>query len=113
MSYSDEGLGEAAREIKRYIYDSTIFETDPEPLKGGVPWWADQLGMEPEETRAALEELAAQNTLVKDGEGEAARYIYVPMTVVSPELHGRREVGQEGSDVVTGEGQVKGSGTGT
>lgn len=91
MSYSDENLGEMAGEIKRYIYDSTIFETDPQPLKGDATWWADQLGAGPDETREGLEELATTNTLVKDGEGDDASYIYVPMTVVSPELQGRRE----------------------
>ncbi len=108
MSYANEKLGEAAREIKQYIYDSTIFETNPEPLKGNAGWWADQLGTEPEETRGGLEELVAQNTLVKDGEGDGASYIYVPMTVVSPELHGNREVGEEGSDelVDRSEGQT-------
>ncbi len=91
MGYTDENLGGAASEIKQYIYDSTIFETDPEPLKGDASWWADQVGTVPEETRDGLEELVSANTLIKDGEGEDATYIYVPMTVVSPELHGRRE----------------------
>lgn len=91
MSYADENMGETAREIKQYIYDSTIFETDPQPLKGDTAWWAVQLGTQHEETRDGLEELAATNTLVKDGEGADATYIYVPMTVVSPELHGNRE----------------------
>ena len=100
MSYADEGLSGAAREIKQYIYDSTIFETNPEALKGDVSWWAGQLGMEPGETRAALEELVAATTLIKDGEGDATTYIYVPMTVVSPELHGNRELGDEGSDAL-------------
>lgn len=95
MSYTDENLSEIAREIKQYLYDSTIFETDPEPLKGDASWWSGQLGTEPEETRSGLEELVTNNTLIKDGEGEAATYIYVPMTVVSPELHGRREPGGE------------------
>lgn len=91
MSYADENLSEVAREIKQYIYDSTIFETDPEPLKGDASWWASQLGMQPEETREGLEELVTATTLIKDGESEDATYIYVPMTVVSPELHGNRE----------------------
>lgn len=91
MSYADENLSEVASEIKQYIYDSTIFETDPEALKGDAGWWADQLGTPQDATRDALEELVAQNTVVKDGEGEGATYIYVPVTVVSPELHGNRE----------------------
>ncbi len=91
MSYADENMGETAREIKQYIYDSTIFETDPQPLKGDAAWWAGQLGMTSEEIREGLEELVVTNTLVKDGDGDGAMYIYVAMTVVSPELHGNRE----------------------
>lgn len=91
MSYADENLGATAREIKQYIYDSTIFETDPEALKGDAGWWAGQLGLPPEEMHGGLEELVETTTLIKDGEGEDATYIYVPMTVVSPELHGNRE----------------------
>ncbi|MDP9350850.1 MAG: hypothetical protein M3P51_04830 [Chloroflexota bacterium] len=91
MSYADENLGPTAREIKQYIYDSTIFETDPEALKGDARWWAGQLGLPPEELHEGLEELVEATTLIKDGEGEDATYIYVPMTVVSPELHGNRE----------------------
>jgi hypothetical protein len=91
MDYADENLGEVAGEIKQYIYDSTIFETDPEPLKGDAAWWADQIGAAPDETLAGLDELVTANTLIRDGEGDAATYIYVPMTVVSPELHGNRE----------------------
>lgn len=91
MSYADENLGQPAREIKQYIYDSTIFETDPEALKGDSQWWAGQLGLPAEEMREGLEELVTATTLIKDGEGEDAAYIYVPMTVVSPELHGNRE----------------------
>ena len=91
MSYGNERLGELAREIKQYIYDSTIYEKDLEPLKGDAEWWAGQMGVGPEETRDALEELVAAGTLVKDGEGTDASYIYVPVTVVSPEIHGTRE----------------------
>jgi hypothetical protein len=91
MGYAERELSETAREIKQYIYDSAIFETDPEPLKGDAAWWAGQLGTDVGATRAGLEELVAVNTLVKDGEGEGAAYIYVPVTVVSPELHGNRE----------------------
>jgi hypothetical protein len=94
VTYSDTNLSETAREIKQLIYDSTIYETDPEPLKGGAEWWAAQVGTSSLETPGALDELVAAGTLVKDGEGEGATYIYVPVTVVSPELHGRREPGQ-------------------
>ena len=91
MAYGNESLRPVARELKQYIYDSTIFETSPEPLKGDAAWWAGQLGTEEAETREALEELVAAGTLVQDGEGEDATYIYVPVTVVSPELHGPTE----------------------
>lgn len=91
MSYAETNMGETAQEIKQYIYDSTIFETDPPVLKGDVTWWAGQLGIDPEQIGVGLEELVAANTLVKDGEGADATYIYVPMTVVSPELQGDRE----------------------
>lgn len=95
MSYGNESLGEVAREIKQYIYDSTIFESDPQPLKGDAEWWAEQLGTQREETRDALEELAGGNTIIKDGEGPHAVYIYTSVTVVSPELHGNKEVGED------------------
>ena len=91
MSYGNENLSDVAKEIKQYIYDATIYETDPQPLKGDAAWWSEQLVTQPEETRSALEELVAANTIIKDGEGKDATYIYVPMTVVSPELHGNRE----------------------
>ena len=97
MTYGNENLGDMAKEIKQYIYDSTIYETDPEALKGDASWWAGQVGASPDETRDGLEELVAVNTIIKDGEGEAANYIYVPMTVVSPELQGTRELGEDES----------------
>lgn len=95
MSYTDDApVGDMAREIKQLIYDSTIYETDPSALKGGAAWWAGQLGAGSDEVREGLEELVATNTLVREGEGQDATCIYVPVTVVSPELHGRREPGE-------------------
>lgn len=90
MSYGYEStnLSDTAREIKQYIYDSTIYEKSPEPLKGDASWWADQTGIPEEEITPALEELVASNTLIKQEDDSNSIYIYVPMTVVSPELHG-------------------------
>ena len=90
MSYGNEKLSALAQEIKQYIYDSTIYETDPEAIKGNAAWWASQIGSEAQETHDALEELTLVGPLFKDGEGEEASYIYAPVTVVSPELHGNR-----------------------
>lgn len=88
MSYGNEHLSPVAREIKQYIYDASIFDTELEAMKGDAAWWAGQIGTEEAETRDGLEELSEAGTVIRHVEGESVVYIYVPMTGVTPELHG-------------------------
>ncbi len=90
MSYGRGNLGPVARLIQQHIYDTAVYGggTEPEPLKGDARWWAEQVGVEEAPAREGLEELVAQNTLVKHGEGEDAVYIYTSVTGLSPELQG-------------------------